>query len=170
MPERATRIPSYRLHKQSGRAVVTLGGRHYYLGRHGTPESRAEYDRLVAEWLATGRRPQTAGSAPGADSTVDELASAYLEHANAHYVMDGRPTTEPGTIRLSRTIDVDTSGPVWVYTPRTHKMETHGRERRIYLGPMAQAVLRPWLRAEPTAFQCSVFSVQCRCTRVCHCR
>ena len=50
-----------------------------------------------------------------------------------------------------RTVDVDTSGPTWVYTPRTHKMEIYGHERRIYLGPMAQEVLRPWLRAEPTA-------------------
>jgi hypothetical protein len=42
MPEPTPRIPSYRLHKASGRAAVTLGGRHYYLGKHGTPESWAE--------------------------------------------------------------------------------------------------------------------------------
>jgi hypothetical protein len=50
------RTPSYRLHKPSGQAVVTLKGRDFYLGRHGSPESRAEYDRLVGEWLANGRR------------------------------------------------------------------------------------------------------------------
>lgn len=32
--------------------------------------------------------------------------------------------------------------------PERHKTEHHGRERRIYLGPTAQAILRPWLRAE----------------------
>ena len=36
------RNPSYRLHKPSGQAVVTLNGRDYYLGKHGTAESRAE--------------------------------------------------------------------------------------------------------------------------------
>ena len=38
---RAT-TPSYRLHKPSGQAVVTLANRDYYLGRYETPESRAE--------------------------------------------------------------------------------------------------------------------------------
>jgi hypothetical protein len=51
-----------------------------------------------------------------------------------------------------RTIDVDTSGPVWVYTPESHKTQHHGRDRRIYLGPKAQEILRPWLRPELTAF------------------
>ena len=44
------RTPSYRLHKPTGQAVVTLDGRDLYLGRHGSPESRTEYDRLVTEW------------------------------------------------------------------------------------------------------------------------
>jgi hypothetical protein len=48
---RPPRTPSYRLHKPSGQAVVTLGGRDVYLGKFETPESRAEYDRVVAEWL-----------------------------------------------------------------------------------------------------------------------
>ena len=51
-----------------------------------------------------------------------------------------------------RTCDIDTSGRVWVYTPESHKTEHHGRERRIYLGPTAQAILRPWLRPELTAY------------------
>jgi hypothetical protein len=31
--ENSTRIPSYREHKPSGQAVVTLNGRDHYLGR-----------------------------------------------------------------------------------------------------------------------------------------
>jgi len=51
------RIPSYRLHESWGRAVVTLSGRRdFYLGPHGTPASRDEYDRVIAEWLANGRQ------------------------------------------------------------------------------------------------------------------
>ncbi len=49
-------IPSYRKHKSSGQAVVTLSGFDFYLGQHGSRVSRAEYDRLVAAWLACGRK------------------------------------------------------------------------------------------------------------------
>jgi hypothetical protein len=55
MPRRPI-TPSYRLHKPSGQAVVTLNYQDKYLGPHGSPESRAAYDRLIAEWLANGRR------------------------------------------------------------------------------------------------------------------
>ncbi len=53
---------------------------------------------------------------------------------------------------MMRSCDLDTSGRVWAYTPESHKTEHHGRERRIYLGPMAQKVLRPWLRPELSAY------------------
>ncbi|GMU23121.1 MAG: hypothetical protein AMXMBFR13_32040 [Phycisphaerae bacterium] len=49
-------VPSYRLHKPSGRAVVRLNERDYYLGPHGTEQSRAAYERLIAEWIAHGRQ------------------------------------------------------------------------------------------------------------------
>src|SRR5262249_4354731 len=39
------RIPSYRRHRASGQAVVTLNGVDHYLGRFNSPESKAEYDR-----------------------------------------------------------------------------------------------------------------------------
>jgi integrase len=32
--------PSYRLHRQSGQAIVTFNGRDVLLGAHGSPESR----------------------------------------------------------------------------------------------------------------------------------
>jgi integrase len=57
----------------------------------------------------------------------------------------------PGEVCSMRTIDVDTSGRVWIFTPESHKTEHHGRMRRIYLGPAAQAILRPWFRPELTA-------------------
>ena len=49
------RVPSYRRHKPSGQAVVTISGRDIYLGKWNTAASRAEYDRLIGEWLAGGR-------------------------------------------------------------------------------------------------------------------
>lgn len=55
------KVPSLRHRKSRGLAVVTLGGRDFYCGTFGSPESRREYDRLVGEWLAAGR-PQISGS------------------------------------------------------------------------------------------------------------
>ena len=56
MPDgKSPRVPSYRLHKPSGRAVVRLNGRDIYLGKHGTPESHAEYERVISQWLANQR-------------------------------------------------------------------------------------------------------------------
>ena len=49
MPRLTTRNPSYRLHKASSQAIVTLNGEDVYLGPYGSKESRQKYDRAVAE-------------------------------------------------------------------------------------------------------------------------
>jgi integrase len=85
------RTPSYRLHKPSGQAVVTLNRRDIYLGRYGTEESRAEYDRVVAEWLTSGRRLESK-----AGLTVAELILLYIAHVDARYT-----SSEPAKIRLA---------------------------------------------------------------------
>jgi integrase len=96
------RTPSYRLQKPTGQAVVTLGGKDHYLGKHGTPRSRAEYDRLIALWLVHGRRlPPARAGAPGGIS-VNELILAYFHHVQGYYRHpDGRPTSEVDNIRLA---------------------------------------------------------------------
>lgn len=45
-------IPKYGYHKGSGQARVLIGGRHIYLGRYGSPESREAYARAIAEAAA----------------------------------------------------------------------------------------------------------------------
>jgi integrase len=88
MPRRQ-HIPSYRLHRQSGQAVVTLpdrlgGRRDVLLGKYGTPESRAEYARVLSEWEANRQRlPGPAATAP--DLTVNELLLQYWRWAEEHY-------------------------------------------------------------------------------------
>jgi integrase len=87
MPRRH-HVPAYRLHKQSGQAVVTLPDglgrrRDVLLGKHGTAESRKEYLRVLAEWEANGRRlPQPAAAS---DLTLNELLLAYWRHARGYY-------------------------------------------------------------------------------------
>lgn len=107
MPSLNGRLPAYRLHKNSGQAVVTLNSKDHYLGEFGSTESRSEYDRLIAEWLGRGRQPNIANLSPSADpsvtvagGTVEHLLLAYWHHAEIHYrKSDGTPTSELDNIR-----------------------------------------------------------------------
>lgn len=95
------RLPKYRRHKPSGQAVVTLGGHDYYLGKRQTLESKREYDRLIAEWLANGRQlPARKGDATGL--SLNEVILAYWQHAETYYRHpDGTLTSEADNIRLA---------------------------------------------------------------------
>ena len=97
MPRLTIRTPKYRRHKASGQAVVTLAGRDIYLGRYGTPESKTEYNRSIAEWHNSSHQcqPKSASGGP----TIDELILAYLEHARSYYLKHGRPTSTQNHIR-----------------------------------------------------------------------
>lgn len=266
-------LPSYRRHRPSGQAVVTLDSRDIYLGPYRSPESRAKYDRVVAEWLASGHARSTSAKDT---ATVDEVLLAFWRHAQTHYKKNGEPTSEVGLIHdalafahrlygttlakdfgplalkacrqsmvdatwcrgvvnratgrikrafrlatenelvppstfhalaaviglqrgrtearepepvrpvpeadidrilphlpprvaamvqlqrwaamrphevtILRARDLNTSVDPWVYIPESHKSEHHDRERRIFLGPQAQAILRPWLRPDLSGY------------------
>ncbi len=90
------KTPSYRSRKGYSQALVTLTDsvtkqrRDYWLGEHGTPESRERYHRLIAEWETNGRRfPPTTFDWPAAEAasvmTVAEVARAYWRWAEGYY-------------------------------------------------------------------------------------
>jgi integrase len=262
-------IPSYRRHKASGQAVVTLNGVDHYLGPYGTPQSKAEYDRVIAEWMALGRR--LLDQRRGADSSewlMKELILGYFGHCVATLpdvevykiklalkpvrelygetpardfgpvafkavrqrmvdsgltvttirqrlgiirrmigwgvenerlpgdalhklqavaglragqtgvklpkkvlpVSEGdieailpclAPTVRtmvelqaltgarPGEVCRMTTGQIDRSGNPWLYRPTQHKTASRGKDRVILLGPRAQELLKPWLKADP---------------------
>lgn len=74
-------LPKLRHHKHTGRAVVTIQGRHIYLGRWGSPEAEAEYGRVIAEWRATGAVPMPRSQPSVTSNLVSELTNAYRVHA-----------------------------------------------------------------------------------------
>jgi integrase len=275
---------SYRLHKARNCAVVTIDGRNHYLGPYGSPESKEEYARLIAERFRTGDASPPLAHPNGDDLTINELVAKYwTEHVQAYHTKDGKPTDRQYHVRLAlrplcslygrtpacefgprklktvreemikprirergsvnrryindhvgivkrlfrwavaeelvpvavhqaleavesihkgrdprvkegkkifpapdedvqatlkvvspqiraiielllltgmrpdeatimRPCDIDRSGPVWVYTPESHKTEHMGIEKIVLLGPKAQKILEPWLNRDPTAY------------------
>lgn len=100
MPKLTKKLPSYRLHKRSGQAIVNLSGTDHYLGPHGSVESKSAYDRLISKWLANGRKPINL-SEPKPEITVTEICAAYWLHCKDYYVKDDKPTEEQAGIRAA---------------------------------------------------------------------
>lgn len=126
MPRLNGKVPRYRLHKPSGQAIVTLNHRDYYLGIYGSPESKQQYDRLVAEWLAYGR--QTPVPVPAQPQvTVDRVIWDFWEHAKTYYrKADGTPTSE-----------------ISIYHTVLHLLrQMYGPTSAIEFGPRALAAVR----------------------------
>jgi integrase len=97
-------VPSYRHHKQSGQALVTLtdglGGRKdVLLGKYDSEQSYEAYQRVLAEWQRAGRQlVQQATSG----LSVNELILAYWPQVEEYYRHpDGKATSEVANIKLA---------------------------------------------------------------------
>lgn len=89
---------------------------------------------------------------PVDDATV-EATLPHLGAVVADMVKFQRFTgCRPGEVCSIRPCDVDRSAEVWTYAPESHKTEHHGKERFIFIGPKAQAVLMPYLLRPADAF------------------
>ena len=93
MPRSKNAVPTYSRHKPTDQAYVRVpdgsGGNHFiYLGKYGSPESRAEYERVLAEQRTGSRKP-------GQSVLVNQVLVAFIRHAETHYRRpDGSPTQE----------------------------------------------------------------------------
>ena len=82
------------------------------------------------------------------DRTLDVLAPIPRDMVR----LLRRTGARPSEVFRLRPMDLDRSGDVWVYTPSSHKTEDHGHSRRIYLGPIAQEVIEPYLDRPADAY------------------
>jgi len=121
-------IPKYRKHRGSGQAVVTISGRDHYLGPHDTKTSKREYDRLVGEWLASGRSPGYGVSQH--DLTIAELLASYKRFAKTYYGT-GAKSEYFHYVRVSRPI-----------------AELYGRTSAVAFGPLQFKTVRERLISE----------------------
>jgi integrase len=119
-------VPTYRKHSD-GRAFVTVYGpdgvpRELYLGRHGTPESRARYARVCAELL-----PGCVYLGIPDETTVADVILAFWRHAEVYYRSpDGKATSEQTEIRRALKV----------------LRESHGDTPAATFGPKALAAVR----------------------------
>ena len=127
------KVPDYCLHKKTGQAYVRLNSRMIYLGCYDDPVSKTKYDRLIAEWLATGRHL----AQPSQEMTITELVCRYMTHVEGYYVnAAGQATNEQGHMRtvlgMMRELYGDTPavrfGPKALLTLR-QRMVTRGWKR-----------------------------------------
>jgi integrase len=116
MPRPFLAVPSYRLHKKSGQAVVTLSSpgkrKDVLLGKYKSPESIAEYNRIIAEreQVLEETRDETVSRRRFA-LTVNEVLARYWQHAKETYRRpDGTPTSEVLNIQLALQVVRDLFG------------------------------------------------------------
>lgn len=81
---RQPRFPKYpsKAHP-NGQARIWLWGRHRYLGRYGSPQSRRRYRQLLIEWDASHGVPPAPGAKPEEAMTVAEAVARFLTTAEA---------------------------------------------------------------------------------------
>lgn len=84
-----------------GSARVWLSGRWHHLGKAGSDEAAAEYDRLIGAWLANGRYlpPESRTARRRRPATMLELGQLFVAHAAGYYVKNDRPTKHVANIR-----------------------------------------------------------------------
>jgi hypothetical protein len=126
--------PSYRRHS-SGQACVTVRDadnrpREILLGRWDSPESKAEYARIIGELAADQGRfiQQQKDRAATGDLMVNALIVAFWKHAEQHY---GQPRMRSPTTELLNLKDA------------LHLLRSmYGRTRACELGPVALRAIR----------------------------
>jgi integrase len=85
---------------------------------------------------------------PVSDAFVDAIRPFVSRQVWAMIELQRLTGMRPGEVVIMRARDIDVGGRIWCYVPATHKTAHHGKQRRIYLGPASQAILREWLRPE----------------------
>ncbi len=133
------KLPVYRHHKPSGQARVRWQNREIYLGRFDSAESRQRYAELLTK-IVTGtlldvdllpRRTAKAEQSTKGGISVNELAVAFLHHADQHYRKGDKLSDEYDCFlsaikplkELFGTLAVDQFGPSALKTVRTRMVE-----------------------------------------------
>jgi integrase len=109
----------------------------------------------AVQGLQAGRcdAPDPAPIEPVAEATIEKTLEHLSPVLQAMIRLQLLTGMRPGEVCLLRPCDLmmQMNG-IWVYRPQSHKTEHHDRERRIYIGPEGQEVMRPFIDRAPDAF------------------
>lgn len=160
-------VPGLRRHRSTQRAVVTLNYKDYYLGPwldyepSPSKEVVKAYERLIAEWLARGRRPERPVPIVGAEQSlsagvsVEELCERFLEHARRHYSRDdGTSTSETTCFHYAFRLLREVYGELGVADFSPLKLKAV-REKMI-AGGLSRKVINDWSARIVRAFKWGV--------------
>jgi len=108
----------------------------------------------TVEGLKKGRTEarETDRVQPVAEADIDNVLPHLGPQVSAMVQLQKLSGMRPGEVTIIRPCDIEQRTDVWLYRPNSHKNEHHDQERIIVLGPLAQAVLRPWLSRAADAF------------------
>lgn len=89
---------------------------------------------------------------PVPEANVTAILDLVTPQVRAMIELQQLTGMRPNEVTAMRPIDIDRSGPTWIYRPARHKTEHHGIERAIHLGPKAQAIITPYLLRPADAY------------------
>jgi integrase len=107
----------------------------------------------AVEPLKPGRTaaPETEPVKPAPQRHIDAVLPLVPRPVAAMIRLQLLTGMRPGEVCIMRACDLDMSESQWVYRPSEHKTQHHGKDRRIPLGPQAQAIIREYLTRDVTA-------------------
>jgi integrase len=84
------------------------------------------------------------------DQTIEHLPPVLQAMAKLQLATGCRPDE----VCSARLIDIEMDGSIWLYRPADHKLAhmEDAQERIVFLGPKAQAIIKPYLQRDLTAF------------------
>jgi integrase len=124
-------------------------------------DGRVYQNLKTVEGLHRGRSAarETDPVPPVAEEVVAATLPFLCRHIAAMVKLQLLTAARPGEIAGMRGVDLDRSRPVWRYRPGSdqgphgqHKTAWRGKDKVIFIGPQAQAVLTPFLKEDPQAY------------------
>ena len=89
---------------------------------------------------------------PAAEGAIEALLPFVSPQVAAMIQVQALTGMRPGEVVIMRACDIDTSEDVWIYDVPQHKNLHRGHDRPVFLGPRAQAILRPFLGRAPSEY------------------
>ncbi len=82
---------------------------------------------------------------PAPQALIDGCKQHVSEQVAAMIDLQMLTGMRPGEVCIMRPTDIDQNGDVWLYRPHDHKTAHHDKDRVIYLGPRAQAIVSSFM-------------------------